>query len=295
MEKLLVLLLLVSVGSSIYFLAYWILKRKEKSVLSAVRSTGKKREEAESPLGGLIVLLGDFFAKFIRLNVYNERLITRLLKSADLKEFKGASASIYVGRNIAQTVIMAFLLLPFLFFVPVLTPVYLGVLYYIFRRTMAEAKIKSDGRRKKIEKDLPRFVANIVESLKQSRDIPVIIEGFLPSARDEFRRELEITYTDMNSGGAEIALKRLEARVASPLLSEVVRGLISTIRGDDTGVYFEILGYEMKQLEIQLLKKEALSRPPKIKRWTFFLFFVVVAIFLGIISYNAYISMKGFF
>ena len=45
------------------------------------------------------------------------------------------------------------------------------------------------------------------------------------------KRELDITTADMKSGNYETALTRLETRIGSPMLSDVVRGLISVIRG----------------------------------------------------------------
>lgn len=46
------------------------------------------------------------------------------------------------------------------------------------------------------------------------------------------KRELDITTADMKSGNYKTALTRLETRIGSPMLSDLVRGLISVIRGE---------------------------------------------------------------
>ncbi len=42
----------------------------------------------------------------------------------------------------------------------------------------------------------------------------------------------------MKSGNYETALTRFETRIQSPMLSDVVRGLISVIRGGDDALVF---------------------------------------------------------
>ena len=59
----------------------------------------------------------------------------------------------------------------------------------------------------------------------------------------------------MRSGSYEAALTRFEARFNSPLLSDIVRGLIGVLRGDNGVHYFQMLSHDMKQLELQRLKQ----------------------------------------
>ena len=60
----------------------------------------------------------------------------------------------------------------------------------------------------------------------------------------------------------EAALTRFEARFNSPLLSDIVRGLIGVLRGDNGVHYFQMLSHDMKQLELQRLK--AKGKPGKV-------------------------------
>ena len=58
----------------------------------------------------------------------------------------------------------------------------------------------------------------------------------------------------MRSSSYEAALTRFEARLNSPMLSDVVRGLIGVLRGDNSVVYFQMLAHDFKQIELQKLK-----------------------------------------
>ena len=69
----------------------------------------------------------------------------------------------------------------------------------------------------------------------------------------------------MRSSSYEAALTRFEARINSPMLSDITRGLIGVLRGDDGTMYFQMLSHDMKQLELQRLKARAMKIPPKIR------------------------------
>ncbi len=78
-------------------------------------------------------------------------------------------------------------------------------------------------------------------------------------------------------------------RLNSPMLSDVVRGLIGVLRGDDSAVYFQMLAHDFKALEMQRLKSRAQKIPPKIRVFSFvmlmcFLFTYLVIIALEIVK-----------
>ena len=64
-----------------------------------------------------------------------------------------------------------------------------------------------------------------------------MFESYAPNAGPKLKHELEITAADIRSGNQEVAITRLEARVGSPLMSDVCRGLISLSRGDVNTVF----------------------------------------------------------
>lgn len=124
-------------------------------------------------------------------------------------------------------------------------------------------------KRDAIEQELPRFVATVEQELKTSRDVLSIMENFKKHAGVHFAYELDVTCADMRSSNYEAALTRFEARIGSAQLSDVVRGLVSVIRGDDSAVYFKMLAHDFKLIELQRLKAKAAKIPPKIRIFSF--------------------------
>ena len=96
-------------------------------------------------------------------------------------------------------------------------------------------------KREQIEGELYRFVSTITQELKNSRDVLSMLEHYKENAGEMFQKELDIVCADMRSSSYEAALTRFEARLNSPQLSDVVRGLIGVLRGDDGAVYFQML------------------------------------------------------
>ena len=137
----------------------------------------------------------------------------------------------------------------------------LAVLVYFKEIQKAEKHMES--RREEIETELLRFVSTVEQELASSRDVLSILEGFKKNTAPAFADELGITCADMRSGGYEVALMRMEARVNSPQLSDVVRGLISVIRGDNGKMYFQMLSHDFKQMELRKLKAKAQKIPGK--------------------------------
>jgi len=86
----------------------------------------------------------------------------------------------------------------------------------------------------------------------------------------------------MRSGSYESALTRFEIRIGSPKLSDVIRGLIGVLRGDDGVVYFQMLAHDLKQLELQRLKTIAMKRPGKIRKYSFAMLFCFLLMYLSV-------------
>ncbi len=143
-------------------------------------------------------------------------------------------------------------------------------------------KIKE--KRKAIEYELPRFVSSIDKTLKHNRDVLYIIDSYKETAGRELKSELEITAADMRSGNYEAALTRLESRVGSTMLSDVTRGLIGVLRGDETAAYWSSLGVKFSDYQRQLLKQQAQKIPSKVKRLSMCLLFCFMLIYIVVIG-----------
>ena len=131
------------------------------------------------------------------------------------------------------------------------------------------------------------------EKLSVKRD--EMIEHYKQNSGPVFAAELDILTADMRSGSYEAALTRFEARFNSPLLSDIVRGLIGVLRGDNGVNYFQMLSHDMKQLELQRLKAKAMKIPPKIRVFSFVLLMCFLVTYLAIIIYEIIHSLGGMF
>ena len=169
--------------------------------------------------------------------------------------------------------------IPFLFIFPLLSPVFviIGIAMYFKESKGIQEKIKA--KRSAIEYELSRLVFAIEKTLTHNRDILAILDSYRENAGAELKDELNITVADMRSGNYESALTRLEARVGSSMLSDVVRGLISVLRGDETSVYWASLSVKFSDVQRQLLKQQAVKVPGKVKRLSMFLLFCFFAVY----------------
>ena len=185
--------------------------------------------------------------------------------------------------------------IPCLMIFPLLSPivVLLSILLYFKESRKAEEKVTE--RREKIEGELPRFVATVEQELGASRDVLTILENYKRHAGPDFARELDVLTADMRSSSYEAALVRFEGRLASPMLSDIVRGLIGVLRGDDGRIYFQMLSHDMKQLELQRLKAQAAKIPPKIRVYSFVMLVCFMLIYIVIILMQILTSMGGLF
>ena len=78
-------------------------------------------------------------------------------------------------------------------------------------------------------------------------------------------------------------------------LSDIVRGLIGVLRGDDGRIYFQMLAHDMKQLELQQLKAQAAKIPPKIRVYSFIMLVCFMLIYIVVILMQILTSMGGLF
>ena len=186
-------------------------------------------------------------------------------------------------------------LIPCLLIFPLLALVVVLLAVAVYFKEIRRAEEKLSVKRDEIESELPRFVATITQELATSRDVLSMVEHYKQHAGETFSAELDVLTADMRSGSYEAALTRFEARFNSPLLSDIVRGLIGVLRGDNGINYFQMLSHDMKQLELQRLKAKAMKIPPKIRVFSFVLLMCFLVTYLAIIIYEIIHSLGGMF
>ena len=203
-------------------------------------------------------------SKHIKLSEYKKKKLTVELKAANINR----TPEKHIASTIVKSGIPIILGIPFLFIFPIAFPilVLLGIRKFFLEINLPKKKMEKT--KLAIERELPRFCREIEQSLKSTRDVLFILENYKKNAGESLKRELEITIADMRTGNYENALLRFEARIQSPMLSDIIKGLIAVIRGDNSTIYFQMLSHDFKQLEIQRLKQESVKRPGKIRKYS---------------------------
>lgn len=222
---------------------------------------------------------------------YKRKKLQITLKTAGINE----TPEKHIASTWIKTAIPVVVAIPVSFIFPIIIPIALvvSVRTYFKEKSIADKKLTKE--KENIEHELPRLTREIAQELKSTRDVLLILESYKDNAGKSLKRELNITIADMKSGNYETALTRLETRIQSPMLSDVIRGLISVIRGDDALVYFQLLSHDFKALEIQRLKNEAAKRPGKIRKYSFLMLGCMLLMYMVIIGISVVQGLGGMF
>lgn len=275
----------------LFFLAASLLHLPTIGAAKAMLGTAKQERKGAKTLETCFMILAVRLSHYIRMDEYKKSRMGNVLKASGMNltpEVYQAYALVKAG-----TVLLA--VIPCAILMPLLVPVVvvLALLLYFKEGQKADEKLKA--KREEIEGELPRMVATIEQELKASRNVIGMLERFKGNAGPALTGELDILLADMRSSNYEAALTRFEARLNSPMLSDVVRGLIGVLRGDDSSVYFQMLAHDFKQIELQRLKAQAQKIPPKIRVFSFVTLVCFLLTYLAIICYVALESLGGMF
>lgn len=258
-----------------------------RAMITATREQKEKANNLEALLNGWAVVL----AKYIPMNEYKKHRMKNTLQAAGINQ----TPEEYMAFALLKSGLMGVGVIVSLMIIPLLAPILLFLTILIYFKEIKKADEKLSAKRAKIEFELPRFVATITQELKASRDVLGILENYKKNAGESFRYELDVLTADMRSGSYEAALTRFEARINSPMLSDITRGLISVLRGDDGAMYFHMLSHDMKQLELQRLKAKAMKIPPRIRVFSFLMLMCFVITYIVIIISEILRSLSGLF
>lgn len=262
--------------------------------LATSTAAGNLAKRQKQKTGTLEIWLHDlamWISKRLRLNEYKRIQLETDLKSAGMN----LSPEMHIANSIVKAMLVGVFAIPLFFIFPLLAPVVIALAVFMYFRESKGVANRIKAKRKAIEYELPRFVSHIEKTLKHNRDVLYILDNYKNTAGPELRSELEITVADMRSGNYEAALTRLENRVGSSMLSDVSRGLISVLRGDDTEVFWTSLGVKFADYQRQLLKQEAQKVPGKVKRLSMCLLFCFMAIYIVVIGMEIVTSLGVLF
>lgn len=252
-------------GLGLFFLLANALKIPYLRTSQAVMNTGRNDKKLSKSIEAILLGIAAKLGKIIPMDKYKKSRLESTLKSAGIK----MTPETFTALAFVKAFCIAGLAIPCSFFFPLVIPFVIILAVAVYFRETGKADEKMREKRDAIEQELPRFVATVEQELKTSRDVLSIMENFKKHAGVHFAYELDVTCADMRISNYEAALTRFEARIGSAQLSDVVRGLVSVIRGDDSAVYFKMLAHDFKLIELQRLKAKAAKIPPKIRVFSF--------------------------
>jgi CHASE3 domain sensor protein len=229
--------------------------------------------------------------RYVKLDKLRRNKLQSVLDIAGIK----LSPEVYVLKAYVKSALIALCAIPAGLVMPLFIPILIALAVALWFSSYYSAFDFVKKRKKRLEAEIPRFALTITQSLENDRDVLRILTSYRRVAGKEFGAELDQTIADMKTGNYENALIRFESRVGSTLLSDVIRGLIGTLRGDDQRMYFKMICFDMRQIEQNLLKKEAAKRPPKMQRYSMLMLICIIIIYLVVLSTEVIGSLGVFF
>lgn len=281
----------ILVGIGIMYILLDAFKIPYLKTSKSVKTLSKRQRDKTSSVDVLLGGVANSIAKVIKLNEYKRAELENDLQTARMN----ITPEQYKANVIVKALVIGVFAIPVLFIFPLLSPVILitAVIVYNVENKKVSKKIKE--KREKIEYELPRFVSTVEKTLKHSRDVLQMIECHALSAGEELKYELNITAADMRSSNYEAAVTRLENRIGSPMMSDVCRGLIGILRGDEMGLYWSALSQKFADVHRQALKQKANKVPQKVKRLSVCLLACFMLVYVVVILYQIIDSLGMLF
>lgn len=257
--------------------------------VKVMSAAGRSEKKAAKTLDMWLMDGAVVLSRYLPMNPHKKARMLATLKAAGMN----LSPEVYTSYAIIKTALVMLAIIPCLYIFPLAAIVALMSAVMVYFNEIGKADEKLREKREAIEDELSRFASTIEQELRNSRDVLSILENYKKNAGPEFAQELDIVCADMRSSSYEAALTRFEARLNSPQLSDIVRGLIGVLRGDDSAVYFQMLVHDFKQIEIQRLKAKAQKIPPKIRKYSFAMLMCFMITYIIIIGYEILKSMSS--
>ena len=246
---------------------------------------------SEKLLDVYITRIAGLLAPCLRLDKLKRNKLKNTLQISGLE----LTPEVYTARAWVTAGAVGLSAIPMLFLMPLMVPILIGLAVALWFSTYYAAFDFVKKRRKLIEEEIPRFALTIGQNLENDRDVLKILTSYRRVAGRDFGAELDQTIADMKTGNYENALIHFETRIGSPMLSDVIRGLVGVLRGDDQRMYFKMICFDMRQIEQNNLKKEAAKRPKKIQRYSMMMLICIMIIYLVVLCTEVLSSLGAFF
>lgn len=201
----------------------------------------------------------------------------------------------FTARAFANAAVVAAMSIPMFFVFPFMSLACIATSILVYFKEINSLEQIIAKKREKIEAELVLFSSTIQQTLLRSRDVMKIFESYRKVCGPELMSELDTTLADMKTGNYESALIRFDARLNSPGISKVVRGLQAVMRGDEQSVYFEMLTHDLIIEEKERMRREALKRPSKLRFATILMIACFALVYFYAIGLQIYNTMNKLF
>ena len=292
MTTLLILLAAILLGIGAYNLSCAFVDvptaRTSRMMMIAKKQTGEGSEKLSDVY---LTRIAEKLSPLLKLDPIKKSKLELALNIAEIP----LTPETYTMKAIITAILTALLGLFLLLFMPMIGFLVMGLSIMMWFSTYQQAFDIVKKRKKLIESELPRFAVSIQQGLSTDRDVLKLLISYRRIAGPHLAKELDTTIADMKTGNYENALLHLQNRVGSTMLSDIVRGLIGTLRGDDQQIYFKMLVFDMRQIEQNNLKKEAAKRPKQMQKYSMMMLFCILLIYVVVLSVEVVGSIGAFF
>lgn len=262
--------------------------KTSRTMMSARKQTGLGTENL---FDVYLTKVAEKASTILRLNPIKRSKLQSALHIAGMP----MSPETYTMKSILSSLLTAVVSLPLFLASPLMGFLVLGLAVMMWFSTYSKVFDIVSKKKKMLEAELPRFAVSIQQGLSTDRDVLKLLISYRRIAGPSLGQELDTTIADMKTGNYENALLHLQNRIGSTMLSDIVRGLIGTLRGDDQQMYFKMLVFDMRQIEQNNLKKEAGKRPKQMQKYSMMMLFCILLIYVVVLSVEVVHSLGAFF
>lgn len=293
LQIVLLLIAVILLGTGFYYIITEFLILPDNKARKAISSYGKGKKAPSSD--EIISYLASKIERYIVIEENQKKLLQRKLNAAELDhtpEFHTARA---VASGLIVTLFGIVFALIFSAFVNWMIIFSLFVILGIFSgfKMMNETNEIISRKAEAIEPELALFASTIQKQLSSTTDIIKIFESYRKICGEAFRHEIDVTIADMKTGSYEIALLNFDNRVRLESLSQIIRGLIAVLKGDDQRVYFDMLVHDLSNAERERLKRLSLKRPSKLNFSSAMVLVCFITIIVYIIGFQIIREING--
>ena len=267
-----------------------------RTVRALASLEGEKKPLSEA----LAYPLANRLAHVLPMGDYRKRQIEKQLSIAgmDMSPQYYVSSAVVMGLLAAVPAILLFIFsaalhdIIFALFGIVFLAVAVLIIWLELHRTGKRAQQLRD----ELEAEFPKLTAAVRQGIESTPDVYYVLDRYRRNvAGKAMCKELDVLLADMATGDREIAFSHFESRCASEHASALVRALIGIDRGEDMQTYLDGLDVQLREWELNQLKKEAAKRPDELRPASLALLGAMLILYAILFSTVIWNSVQVFF